>query len=190
MIRQICNLIFKATGWTYKSSLPDDVRSFVMIGAPHTSNYDFIPAMAVSWNMHRNAHFVIKQEWLRFPLNLFFKPIGAIGVNRKLLKSGGNTTEVMAELFNGKSEFVLMIAPEGTRSPVKNWKTGFYYIASKAGVPIVLGYADYKKKEAGLGPVIYPTDFEKDLKEIMHFYSGMTGNIPENFLLDERYVGK
>lgn len=160
-----------------------------MIGAPHTSNYDFIPAMAVSLKMKRHPRFVIKKEWLRFPFNLFFGPIGAIGVDRNVLKSKSvNTTDAMAELFKVETDFVLMISPEGTRGPVKNWKTGFYYIAQKAGVPIVLGYADYKKKEAGLGMVIYPENFEEDMHKIMEFYNGMTGQVPGNFILDERFV--
>lgn len=189
MIRQICTLIFKASGWTYKSSIPEDLRSFVMIGAPHTSNYDFIPTMAVSYNMKRQAHFVIKKEWLKFPLNLFFKPLGAIGLDRTVLKTKSvNNTDLMAGLFKNHPEFVLMISPEGTRSPVKNWKTGFYYIAQKANVPIVLGYANYKNKEAGLGMVIHPNNFEEDMHKIMDFYRGMTGHVPGNFILDERFV--
>lgn len=189
MIRQIFTLIFHATGWTYKSSIPDDLKSFVMIGAPHTSNYDFIPTMAVSWKMKRHPRFVIKKEWLKFPMNLFFSPIGAIGVDRNVLKSKTvNNTDVMAALFKVDPEFVLMISPEGTRSPVKKWKTGFYYIAQKAGVPIVLGYADYGKKEAGLGMVIYPENFENDMHKIMDFYKGMSGKVPGNFVLDERFA--
>jgi len=190
MFREICTLIFKASGWKFKNQVPDDLRSFVFLGAPHTSNHDFLPAMAISYLMKRNAHFVIKKEWLKFPLNLFFKPIGGIGVERNVVKESKTTsyTDVMADLFKAHSEFVLMIAPEGTRSPNKNWKTGFYYIAQKAKVPLVLGYADYAKKEAGLGMVIYPEDFEKDMIKIMDFYRGMNGKMPENFQLDQRFI--
>lgn len=189
MIRPICAAIFQATGWTYKNSIPDELRSFVMIGAPHTSNYDFIPAMTVALKMKRHAHFVIKKEWLRFPLNILFKPIGAIGLDRTILKSKSvNTTDLMADLFKLDNEFVLMISPEGTRGPVKTWKTGFYYIAQKAGVPIVLGYADYHKKEAGLGMVIYPHNFEEDMNKIMNFYQSMRGKISGNFILDDRFT--
>jgi hypothetical protein len=96
----------------------------------------------------------------------------------------------MASLFKERSEFVLMISPEGTRSPNKHWKTGFYYIAQKAQVPIVLGYANYKTKEAGLGLVLYPQDFEKDMATIMDFYRTMGGKVQSNFLLDERFATK
>ncbi len=90
-------------------------------------------------------------------------------------------------LFEEIPDLVLMISPEGTRKPNENWKTGFYYIAQKAGVPIVVGYPDYKKKEAGLGLVIYPTNFDDDMKKINEFYSKCTGAKPENFLLDKRF---
>lgn len=189
MIKQICTLIFKASGWTFKNSIPEDLRSFVFIGAPHTSNHDFVPAMAVSYLLKRNARFVIKKEWLRFPLNLFFGPIGALGLDREALKGAknGSNTDVMAALFKDQKELVLMIAPEGTRSPNRKWKTGFYYIAQKAGVPIVCGYADYAKKEAGVGLIVYPQDFDKDMQAITDFYRGMSGAKPNNFLLDERF---
>lgn len=189
MIRKLFALIFTLSGWKFADKIPNDVRSFVFIGAPHTSNHDIVPAMAVSSMMKRNARFVIKKEWLRFPLNLFFSPMGAIGLDRALLKSKtASNTDVMAKLFKEHKEFVLMISPEGTRSPVKNWKTGFYYIAQKAGVPIVLGFCDYKNKVAGMGMVIYPTNFEEDMKTIMNFYRNIEGKIPSNFALDERYI--
>jgi 1-acyl-sn-glycerol-3-phosphate acyltransferase len=190
MFRIICTLIFKAMGWKFKNNIPDDLRSSVFIGAPHTSNWDFIPAMAVSYLMKRDAKFVIKKEWLKFPLNLIFGPMGAVGVDRQAIKESktAKSTDVMADLFKTAPDFVLMISPEGTRSPNKNWKTGFYYIAQKAKVPIVLGYANYKNKEAGLGMVIYPEDFDKDMVKIMDFYRPMAGKVPENFQLDERFA--
>lgn len=188
MLKSVCTLIFKATGWTFKSDLPKDLRSFIFLGAPHTSNYDFIPAMAVATLMGRNARFVIKDDWMKFPMNLIMGPAGAIGLDRKKLKAGNaSNTDAMAQLFKEYPELVLMIAPEGTRSPNPNWKTGFYYIAQKANVPIVLGYADFKTKTAGTGPVIYPADFDKDMKAIMDFYQNIHGKVPENFHLDSRY---
>jgi len=192
MIRQICTIIFKISGWRFNNQIPDELRSFVFLGAPHTSNFDFIPAMAVSKLMNRQAHFVIKHTWMKFPMNLFFKPIGGVSVDRRLLADGksANNTDLMASLFNGKSEFVLMIAPEGTRSPMKKWKTGFYYIAQKANVPIVCGYADYEKKEAGMELIIYPKDFDQDMLAITNYYRGVKGKVPEKFVLDERFDQK
>ncbi|HXH30701.1 MAG TPA: 1-acyl-sn-glycerol-3-phosphate acyltransferase [Bacteriovoracaceae bacterium] len=190
MIHFLFAVSFKLTGWKFKSEIPDDLRSFIFLGAPHTSNYDFIPSMAIVHLGQRNAKFVIKNDWMKFPLNLFMKPAGAIGIDREKLKSGGkgSTTDTMAQLFRQYPELVLMIAPEGTRKPNPNWKTGFYYIAQKANIPIVLGYADYRRKEAGFGPAIYPTDFDKDMRTIMEFYQTITAKVPENFKLDPKFL--
>lgn len=188
MLRPICTLIFKLSGWKFKNDIPDDLRSFVFLGAPHTSNHDIVPAMAVATLMKRNARFIIKSDWMKFPMNLIMGPAGGIGLDRQKLKGGAmSNTETMASLFKEFPELVLMIAPEGTRKPNQHWKTGFYYMAQKAGVPIVLGYADFEKKIAGVGKVIYPTDFETDMKQIMDFYRQIKGKTPENFLLDERF---
>lgn len=190
MLKTICTLIFKASGWKFQGEIPKDLRSFIFLGAPHTSNHDFVPAMALAMHMKRNARFVIKDSWMKFPMNLIMGPAGAIGLNRQRLKEEGHAsnTDVMADLFKQYPELVLMIAPEGTRGPNSNWKTGFYYIAQKANVPIVLGFADFEKKIAGTGPVIYPTDFEKDMKAIMAFYRQVKGREPDNFKLDSRYL--
>jgi 1-acyl-sn-glycerol-3-phosphate acyltransferase len=191
MLRTICTMIFKASGWTFKDDLPKDLRSFIFLGAPHTSNHDFMPAMAVSKLMNRNTKFVIKNDWMKFPMNLVMGPAGGIGLDRKKLKEGAaSNTDAMAQLFKEYPDLVLMIAPEGTRGPNTSWKTGFYYIAQKANVPIVCGFADFKTKTAGCGPVIYPTDFEKDMTQIMDFYRSIEGREPDNFKLDSRFDRK
>ena len=188
MIRTACLFIFKITGWKFVNNVPEEIRSFVMIGAPHTSNYDFIPAMAVSKLCKRNARFVIKSDWLKFPMNIIMVPAGAVGIDRdKIKEKNQSTTDAMAHLFEEIPDLVLMISPEGTRKPNDNWKTGFYYIAQKAGVPLVLGYDDHAKKEAGLGLVIHLTDFETDMKKISDFYRTVSAAVPENFLLDKRF---
>ncbi len=190
MVKFICYLIFLIKGWRYQNLLNQEVKSFVMVGAPHTSNWDFVPAMSVAYKSGNKAKFVIKNDWLKFPLNLFFKPIGAIGVDRSRIKTGevSSTTDVMAQLFKEYKDLVLMIAPEGTRSANSEWKSGFWHIAHKAGVPIVLGFADYKRKIAGLGPVIHTEDFESDMKKIMNFYKTITAADPSKFMLDQRYL--
>jgi 1-acyl-sn-glycerol-3-phosphate acyltransferase len=189
MLKNFITLYFKLNGWKFVDNIPEDLKSFVMLGAPHTSNFDFIPAMAISQLMKRNGKFIIKNEWLRFPMNLILAPMGAIGIDRKKIKEKktANSTDLIAKLFKEHEELVLMISPEATRSPNPHWKSGFYYIAKKAGVPIVLGYADWAKKEAGLGLVIYPTEFEKDMKLITEFYKNVNAKHPENFKLNEKY---
>lgn len=192
MIKTLCYLVFKLSGWRFKSDIPDSLTSFVFIGAPHTSNFDFIPAMSVCLLMKRNSKFVIKKEWLKFPFSLILGPAGAIGLDRNKIKShkNSNTTDVMAELFKDIPDLVLMISPEGTRSPNENWKTGFFYIAKKANVPIVLGFADYDKKLAGIGPIIYPNDLDECMTKIMNFYKDIKGRVPDKFKLDSKYSNK
>jgi 1-acyl-sn-glycerol-3-phosphate acyltransferase len=188
MIKRVCYLILKYSGWKFEIDLPQSLRSFLFLGAPHTSNYDFLPAMALAHVLKRNAKFLIKDDWMKFPMNLILGPAGAIGLDRNKLKvAHASNTDIMANLFKQYQDLVLMISPEGTRSPNENWKTGFYYIAQKAGVPIVLGFADYKKKIVGTGLVIYPSNFEEDMRLIMNFYRNIQGAQPANFKLDSRF---
>lgn len=190
MIRPLCTLIFRLGGWRYVSQIPDDLKSFVFIGAPHTSNHDILPTIAITRYMKRNARFVIKSQWLKFPFGPLFRSVGAIGVDREKIQKTGkaNTTELMADLFKKHKDLVLMISPEGTRRATDDWKSGFYYIASKAGVPIVLGYADYAKKEAGLAEVIYPKNYAEDMKRINDFYRNVQPKHPHNFLLNTNHL--
>jgi len=189
MFKLLCVLIFRVLGWKFINKIPADLRSFVFVGAPHTSNADIIPTMAMAYFMKRNTKFVIKNQWLKAPLGIFLRSVGAIGVDKNLIQKSGskNTTELMACLFKEHKDLVLMISPEGTRSPNSNWKSGFYYIAQKANVPIVLGYADYEKKEAGLGEVIYLSNFEEDMQRITSFYRNIKGKNPQNFKLDSKF---
>lgn len=185
MISKIAAKLYSALGWKFEGELPDDLRSFVYLGAPHTSNHDVFPAMVVGQHLKRNCKFVIKSEWTKFPFGLILKPAGAIGLDRGNLKEKNreSTIDIMARMFKEHKDLVLLIAPEGTRKPVDKWKTGFYYIAQKAGVPIVCGFGDYEKKTFGIGPIIYPTNFEEDMKKIMEFYASIHPKNPENFKL-------
>lgn len=185
MVKRLFYYFLKGTGWKFDVNIPEDLRSFIFLGAPHTSNYDFFPAMGISHVMKRNAKFVIKNDWTKFPMSLIMGPLGAIGIDRSKLK--GSNTDIMSHLFTEYPELVLMIAPEGTRKPNENWRTGFYYIAQKAAVPIVLAYADYERKVIGTGPIIYPSDFENDMKTIMNYYRNIKGRQVSNFMLDTRF---
>ena len=127
---------------------------------------------------------------MKFPFSLLTKPLGGIAIDRRPRQEGEprrSFIEVMVELFNQHEELIIVITPEGTRSKVEKWKTGFYHIALQANVPIVLGYIDYKKKKTGLGEVIYPTDFETDMRRIMSFYKNFVGKYPEKFSVDKQF---
>jgi len=155
-----------------------------MIAAPHTSNWDFFYARAAFFLLGIPVKTTIKKEAMFFPMNLVLKFFGVIPIDRNK-KNGGlsrknSMVDAMVQLFEERDELVIMITPEGTRKYVPRWKTGFYHVAKRANVPIVLGYLDYKKKHAGIGPVVYPGDnIDQDLKTIMDFYRGVTGKYPE-----------
>jgi 1-acyl-sn-glycerol-3-phosphate acyltransferase len=172
------------TGWKKVGQYPDNTPKSVMIAAPHTSNWDFFYARAAFFLLRIPVKTTIKKEAMFFPMNLILKSFGVIPVDRNK-KVGGlskknSMVDAMIQLFDERDELVIMITPEGTRKYVPRWKTGFYHVAKRANVPIILGYLDYKKKHAGIGPVIYPgEDIDQDLKTIMDFYRGVSGKYPE-----------
>ena len=193
MGKLIAKLIFKLMGWTLDDHLKADFKRCVMIAAPHTSNWDFIITRAAFTLMAIPIRFTVKKEWMRFPFNYIFGPLGAIAIDRSPKKPGDprpSMTEAMIDLFEHNDELVVLVTPEGTRSLVKKWKTGFYHVAVGANVPIALGYLDFKNKIAGVGKVVYPSgDMQKDLREIMAFYNAKSNaKHPEKFSVDLDYV--
>jgi len=176
-------------GWTYRIDLLKDLKSYVIVAAPHTSNWDFFPAMGLIYKLQSKKakpRFIIKKSWLFFPMNLILLPMGAFGVERNKA-NGINQTDMLANIFKEHQDFIMMISPEGTRSPNDQWKTGFYTVALKAQVPIALAYADYEKKEVGIAKIINPNVFEEDMKIISDVYSSITAKRPQNFKLDKRF---
>ena len=171
--------ILKIMGW--KSIYPKEFQTnkFVIIAAPHTSNWDLLFALAVFWKMKIPMKYFIKDSFTKPPHGWFFKMMGAIGVDRK---KTGNLVHHAAATIKRMDKIALMVPAEGTRSYVKKWKTGFYHIAKKANVPVALGYLDYKNKIAGVGDLVYLTDsFEKDMQLIEDFYKDIQGKHPEKF---------
>ena len=138
-----------------------------------------------------NIKYTIKKQWMNPPFGWFFKMMGGIGINRMPKKRGQSQlklVDAIANLFEKQTCLTVIVQAEGTRSRRAEWKMGFYYIALKAKVPIALGYLDYKKKECGIGKVIYPSgNLEKDMLEVMEFYKNIPAKIPENFAVDERF---
>lgn len=160
-------------------------RRCVLIMAPHTSNWDFVIGRLALWAIGAKAGFLIKKEAFFFPLGWLLKKMGGIPIDRKKSK---NVVWQIAVLLNKSKEMALVITPEGTRSLRHEWKKGFYYIASMAEVPIVMGYLDYAKKEAGIGKMIYPSeDYQADLSVIYDFYKDFTARHPEKFNLSPMY---
>lgn len=192
MGRLLSKLIFSIFGWKLDDHLKADFRRCVMIASPHTSNWDFIFARAAFSLLRIPVRFTVKKEWMRFPFKSTMGALGAIAIDRSPKKPGDprpSMTEAMIELFSKNKELVVLVTPEGTRSLVTKWKTGFYHVAVGAGVPVALGYLDYKNKIAGVGKIVYPSgDMHKDLKEIMDFYKNIPARYPEKFSVDQDYA--
>lgn len=179
-MRKICNYILKLIGWkiTGHTNIPDKC---VICVAPHTSNWDLLLGLIVYKALGRKASFLIKREWFFFPMNLIFKALGGIPVDRSKKTS---LTEQMTELYAQKDSFQLAITPEATRKLNSEWKKGFYFIALAAKVPIVVTALDYGKKEADFKKILFPTgDADADIEEIKACYKGVVAKHPEYFSL-------
>jgi 1-acyl-sn-glycerol-3-phosphate acyltransferase len=175
LLRSLSRLLLGLFGWRVQGRIPDLPR-FILLGAPHTSNWDFILMVALGLTLHTKFQFMGKAELFRSPLGWFFRWCGGIPVERN--KSVG-LVEQMADVFRRSDQFRLGIAPEGTRDKVSEWKTGFYHIAKTAGVPVVLGFVDGQNKTVEIGPTFHLTDdMQADIKSIQGFYAKMVGIHP------------
>lgn len=166
----------KLTNWKVKieQALPDKC---VIIGAFHTTGWDLVPALILNSVGNLNFHFIAKDTLFRWPLGGLMRALGGIPVNRRIRT---NFVDQMVENFKSIPDFRIAISPEGTRRIANYWKTGFYYIAQGAGVPIVLAYADYATKTVGTGPVLWPTgNIHLDFDAIRKFYDGITPRFPK-----------
>ena len=178
--------MLKILGWKIIGNFPADLKKFIIIQAPHTSNWDYIVGNYYNFAMDLRPRVIIKKELFVFPLNLVLKSLGGIPINRKASKG---FVEQMVDHFNEKDFFRLTITPEGTRKKNGNWKNGFLRIAYGAKQPIVLSFIDYEKKEIGVLDVYQPTfDFDQDMKNIKNYYRDIKGKIPENFSIDANDV--
>ena len=177
----IAKLILKLFGWRTQNQKPAEIKKFVAMMAPHTSNWDFVIGWLGYKSLGFSSKYLIKKEAFFFPMGGLLKSLGAIPVDRK---ASNSIVVQVGEQFLKRNEFILTVTPEGTRSLNKNWKRGYYYIAEHAKVPIVLCFLDYKKKLGGIGSVFYPTgNYEADLKEIEKFYENINAKYPEKFNL-------
>ena len=178
-MQRISGFVLRLFGWKITSYIPPEIKKAVIVMAPHTSYWDFVLGRIGYWYLGIPSKFYIKKEAFFWPLGIWLKKLGGIPVNRK------KTTHLVADTTKQIQEsdtFFITITPEGTRALVKQWKKGFYQLAMKAEVPLVLGYLDYKEKTGGPTKVFYPTgDYENDLKIIEDFYRGKQGRNPQWF---------
>jgi 1-acyl-sn-glycerol-3-phosphate acyltransferase len=162
-------------GWSVDGKLPD-LPKYILIGAPHTSNWDFVLFLGIIFTLRANVHFMGKAELFRWPIGWFFRYCGGVPVDRK--KSTG-LVDQMVKACNEADKFILTIAPEGTRHHVVEWKRGFYHIAKGAGIPIVMAQVDGKHKQVRIGQVFQPKDdIEADMKSIQGYFAGLAGINP------------
>ena len=178
MFRLLSLLIFKFNGWRIVDSIEYPSKCIV-ISAPHTSNWDFLIGRCYSYIQRIKAKYLIKSELFYPILGYIISLNGGIPVYRS---EKHDVVNQIVKLFNGADNLILGIAPEGTRKRVLKWKTGFYHIALKSNVPIVLCKLDFKDKEIGAFDLVQPTgSFEDDMKYIENSFSNFSGKIPENY---------
>lgn len=167
---------FRLSGWTF-SKQPPAARKYVMVVAPHTSNWDFFLMVGLGAALGRQARFMAKDSVFVGPLGSLMRWLGGIAVDRS---SKNNFVEQMTAAFHATDDMVLIIAPEGTRKAVSRWKGGFYHIAAAANVPVVPVYLDYGRKEVGFGEPCMPSgNIDADLPQIQHCYADVTACHPE-----------
>jgi 1-acyl-sn-glycerol-3-phosphate acyltransferase len=175
VFHHLATFMMRRVGWHVDGELPD-LPKYVLIGAPHTSNWDFVLFLGVIFSLRANVRFMGKAEIFRFPVGWFFRYCGGIPVDRK--KSTG-LVEQMVDACTKSDKFILTITPEGTRHHVQEWKRGFYHIAKSAGIPIVLAVVDGRHKTVRIGQVFHPTEeMEADMKVIQGFFAGVVGIHP------------
>jgi len=169
--------ILTTLGWEIHVSLPD-TKKFVVIAAPHTSNWDFPLGILVIKALKLDVKWIGKHTIFRWPFAALFRALGGTPVDRT---QSLNVIRQTTDLFNQSENLIFALAPEGTRSKTDHWKTGFYHIAKAANVPIALGYLDFGKKQVGVHDSFYPgVDIEADFIRIAEYYKDKQGKNPEN----------
>lgn len=170
--RLVSRVGLKAFGWVIEGPAPA-LDKYVLIAAPHTSNWDFVLAMAIAFHLKIKLFWLGKASLFRGPCGFFMRWCGGLPVERS--QSTGRVLQ-LAAAFGQHQKLVIAIAPEGTRKAVPQWKSGFYHLAREAGVPLVLGFADFRRRVGGMHTVFSPTgDYSADLEKIQAFYSSVSG---------------
>jgi len=173
-------IYFKLLGWKIVGNTnfsKDTVKKAVIIAVPHTSWHDFYIGLLLRKILGVRTNFIGKKELFVGPLGWYLRAIGGAPIDRHTKE---NKVEAIAKLFESRDEFRMTLAPEGTRKKVKEWRTGFYYIAKAAKVPILMFTLDFENKQNKISEPFYPTDdMEADFKFMKAFYKGVKGKIPE-----------
>lgn len=166
----------KIIGWEMEGETPA-LKKFVLIIAPHTSNWDLPIGMLIVFYSRNSIYFLGKHQLFRKPFGPIMRWLGGIPVDRT---RSNNIVSAVIDEFNRNESLIIAISPDGSRRSRKPWKTGFYHIAAGAGVPISLAFIDYGRKKAGYGKLFYPTgDIENDFEVIKDYYKDIRGKYPK-----------
>ncbi len=178
LLRRLALTLMWCFRWRVEGNLPDRPK-FVLIAAPHTSNWDLPIMLSLAFAFRVRLFWMGKHTLFRRPYGTIMRWLGGIPIDRR---KSHNVVEQSAEQLRKADSLILVVPPEGTRKMVPYWKTGFYRIAERAEVPIVLGFLDYRRKVGGFGPAVFPTgDIEADMKRIQAFYEPIIGKYSDRF---------
>ena len=173
---KFANRFLDLIGWEVVGHAPDTPK-YVLIAAPHTSNWDFFLMYLTAKVLGIRISWIGKDDLFRGPLGPLARALGGVPVNRRARQ---NMVAQMVQAFNNRDALILAVPPAGTRKKTPYWKTGFYWIALGAQVPVAFGFIDYKRKRVGVGPSLMPGgDIEDDMDIIRDFYADITGKFPE-----------
>jgi 1-acyl-sn-glycerol-3-phosphate acyltransferase len=177
MLYYLFKLHLKLMGWKAVSTVPPDLKKFIMVVAPHTSSWDVYMGFAFRRVLKLNyVKFIGKQELFKPPFGFLFRWAGGVPVDRF---SKNNFVDQVVDMFNKNDSFAIALSPEGTRKKVERLRTGFYHIAQKANVPIIMLALDFEHKEFRFAAPFFTTpDAEEDMKRIIHFFADVKGKIP------------
>lgn len=181
-MRALSRRLLRAMGWRAVGLTPDQLRQtpkFVLIAAPHTSNWDFPITLMLCFVLEMRVYWMAKASLFIWPIGWLSRWLGGIAIDRG---ASHNTVQTTVNTLKARERLIVIVAPEGTRGKVTHWKTGFYHMAHGAGVPIGLAYLDFKEKEGGVGQMYVTSgDIEADMVQIRQFYHGITGKNSDQF---------
>ena len=182
LMRAFSRATLRLMGWRTEGMTPDAIAAYpkyVLIAAPHTSNWDFPMTLMVCFVLRLRVYWMAKSSLFTWQIGWLSRWLGGIPIDRS---ASNNTVHNTVAAFAARERLAVIVAPEGTRGKVTHWKTGFYHIAHGAGVPIALAYLDFKRKTGGIGSMFVTTgDIAADMAQIQRFYSGITGKNSDQF---------
>ena len=179
VLRGLSILILKILGWKTEGEIPKDLKKCVMIAAPHTSNWDLPFTLMTAFALDAKVYWMGKEQIFKPPFRRIMMWTGGIPVNRS---TSTNMVQASIDAIKENDQLFLIVPPEGTRSKVTYWKTGFYHIAQGAGVPILMGFLDFKRKTSGIAGTYTTTgDLEVDMNHIKAIYAPISGKKSDQY---------